>query len=278
MNALKHPVLFLLLASLLWSTGGLLIKSAQWNALGIAGARSLIAAATVYGLMPRPRFTFSAVQLGGAVAYAATVAFFVVANKLTTAANAIFLQYTAPIYIALFGAWFLGERATRLDWGLIVVAQIGIALFFCEHLSSHGFWGNLCALASGLGYASLVLLLRKQKDSSPIESVLLGNLLTVLVCLPFAWGSYPSGQTLPWLLIMGVFQLGIPYVLYARAIQHVKALEANLISLIEPVLNPLWVMLVLGEKPTAWALAGGLLVLGAATLRGVLTAWGPNSR
>jgi drug/metabolite transporter (DMT)-like permease len=262
----------LMAAAVLWSTGGLLIKSIEWPPLAIAGGRSAIAAATVYLLMPRPRFTFSPVQLGCAAAYVGTVVLFVVANKLTTSANAIFLQYTAPIYVALFGAWFLGERATRLDWLLIGLAVGGVGLFFLDQLSLHGFWGNVCALASGLSFACLIMLLRKQKDGSPVESVLLGNLLTALICLPFAIGSPPTGKSLAGLLALGVFQLGLAYVLYAAGIKKVRALEATLISAIEPVLNPLWVLLFLGEIPQPWALAGGFLVLLTATLRGILTA------
>ena len=163
MSNLNRPVLFLVLASVLWSTGGLLIKSIAWNALAIAGARSAIAAGVVYLLMPRPRFTFSAAQLGAAVCYAATVILFVLANKMTTAANAIFLQYTAPIYIALFGAWFLKEHPTGLDWALIALAQVGIGLFFLDRLTFQGVWGNVSALASGLAFAGLILLLRQQR-------------------------------------------------------------------------------------------------------------------
>jgi drug/metabolite transporter (DMT)-like permease len=269
---LSHPVALVICAAVLWSTGGLAIKSVEWNALAIAASRSAIAAVTVYVLIGRPRFTFSAVQIGGALAYAVTVTLFVAANKLTTAANAIFLQYTAPVYVALFGAWFLREHPSRLDWVLIVVAISGVALFFIDELSWHGLWGNLCALGSGLAFASLILLLRRQKDASPIESVLLGNALTALIGLPFTFSSWPSPKSWLGLVWLGVFQLGLAYVLYARGIKQVRALESTLISTVEPVLNPLWVMLFLGELPGLWSWIGGGLVILAATVRGVLTA------
>lgn len=268
----QHPVLWLVAVGLLWSTGGLFIKMVEWNPLAIASARSAIAAVTVFLLMPRPQFTFSPAQIGGAIAYAATVVLFVSANKLTTAANAIFLQYTAPIYVALFGAWFLGEHPARLDWILIVMALGGIGLFFLDRLSFEGFWGNLTALGSGVAFAGLVLCMRKQKDGSPVETVLLGNVLTALACAPFAFASLPSARSWLGMLWLGVFQLGLAYVLYAHAIKRVRALESTLISTIEPVLNPIWVMLFLGEKPGPWSLAGGVLVLLAATIRGVFTA------
>ncbi|MBI4663502.1 MAG: EamA family transporter [Verrucomicrobia bacterium] len=270
--AANHPVILLAGAALLWSTGGLAIKAVEWNALAIAATRSAIAAATVWFLIGRPRFTFSAVQIGGAVAYAATVTLFVAANKLTTAANAIFLQYTAPIYVAVLGAWFLREHPSRLDWSLIVVAVAGIGLFFVDELSFRGLWGNVCALASGVAFAALIVLLRSQKDASPIESVLLGNGLTALIGLPFVFGPIPSVKSCVGLLWLGIFQLGLAYVLYSQGIKHVKALESVLISTIEPVLNPIWVMLILGEVPSPWSLIGGTLVLLAATTRGVLTA------
>ena len=272
MEKTNRSVLLVLLASVLWSTGGLLIKSVEWNPLAIAGGRSAIAALTVYALMPRPRLTFAPAQLGGALCYTATVVLFVVANKLTTAANAIFLQYTAPIYIAVFGAWFLREHPSRIDWALVVLTQLGIGLFFLDRFTFHSLWGNICALGSGLAYAGLTLLLRQQKDASPVDSVLLGNLLTALVCLPFAFVSQPGAGSWLGLVLMGVFQLGIPYVLYSIAIKKVRALEASLIGTLEPVLNPLWVLLVVGEKPQPWALLGGLLVVATATIRGVLTA------
>jgi len=275
--ALNHPVALVVSAAVLWSTGGLAIKSVEWNALAIAATRSAIAAVTVCFLIGRPRFTFSAVQLGGALAYAATVTLFVAANKLTTAANAIFLQYTAPVYVALFGAWFLREHPTRLDWALIVVAVAGVGLFFIDELSWHGLWGNLCALGSGLAFALLILLLRSQKDASPIESVLLGNALTALIGLPFAFSSWPSARSWLGLVWLGVFQLGLAYVLYTKGIKHVRALESTLISTVEPVLNPIWVMLFLGEMPGRWSWIGGGLVILAATVRGVLTARSSNS-
>ncbi|MBN2506088.1 MAG: DMT family transporter [Verrucomicrobia bacterium] len=272
MQPTRHPVLLLLVAAGLWSTGGLLIKLVDWNILAIAGMRSAVAAVTMLLLLGRPRWTFSAPQVAGAVAYAGTVALFVAATRLTTAANAIFLQYTAPIYVAILGAWFLREYPSRLDYALMALALAGVGLFFMDQLSLAGWWGNVCALLSGFAFASLVVLLRKQKDATPVATVLLGNILTALVCLPFASLPLPGLTSWVGLLLLGVFQLGLSYVCYARAIQRVRALEATLIGTIEPILNPLWVMLILGEVPTAWALAGGTLVLAAAALRGVATA------
>ena len=156
-------------AALCWSLGGLLIKSVAWPPLAVAGGRGFIAAAFLAVFAPRFRFTWSAAQIGGAVAYAATTILFVTANKLTTAANAILLQYTAPVWIALLGAWFLGERATRVDWLTIAAVFGGMTLFFCDNLQFAGFAGNLTALASGVAFAAMTLLLRKQKDTSAVN-------------------------------------------------------------------------------------------------------------
>ena len=250
-------------ASVLWSLGGLLVKGVSWNPLAIAGARSAIAAAVLVIAVRRPRFSWSFAQVGGAVAFGVTVILSVIAFKLTTAANAILLQYTAPVYVALFGAWFLGERVTRSDWITIALVLGGMALFFLDRLTLGGLVGNVCAICSGVSYAAMVVLLRKQKDSSPLESILLGNILTALVGLPFMLQGAPGGAGWMSLVPLGVFQLGLSHVLYTAAIKHIRALEAILISVIEPILNPLWVFWVIGEEPGRWALVGGTVVLAA---------------
>ncbi len=264
------PPLLLLAAALCWSLGGVLIKSIDWPPLAIAGGRSAIAIPLLLLCSGRPRFTFSTAQIGGAIGYALTVILFVFATRMTTAANAIFLQYTAPIYVALIGRWYLGERALRIDWLVIAVALGGIALFFMDRLTVAGFWGNIVALGSGLAFASVAIFLRKEKAGSPITSILLGNVLVALVGTPAMLGASLGAGDGWQLLLLGLVQLGLPYVFYAIAIKHVTALEATLIPLLEPVLNPLWVMLAIGERPGPWAIVGGGLVLCAVLTRGAL--------
>ncbi len=263
----SRAVLLLIGAATLWSLGGLLIKLISWNPIAIAGARSGIAALVMLVFRRRMRFNFSPAQLGGAVCYAATVILFVIANKWTTAANAILLQYTAPVYVALLSTWFLKERITRSDIVAIIAALAGMFLFFLDDLSSGGFWGNICAILSGIAFAGTVLCLRKQKDGSPLESVFIGNVLTFLIGLPFAFKSVPDASGWVGLVLLGVFQLGLSYILYAEAIKYVTALEAILIPVIEPVLNPVWVFWLLKEKPGAWAISGDAIVLISVTLR-----------
>lgn len=269
------PPLLLLAAALGWSLGGVLIKSIDWPPMAVAGARSAIAIPIILAFTGRPRITFSAAQIGGAIGYALTVVLFVFATRMTTAANAIFLQYTAPIYVALIGRWYLGEKALRVDWLVIGVALSGIGLFFMDRLTVAGFWGNIVALGSGLAFASVAIFLRKEREGSPISCIILGNGLVALAGAPFLFQAPAlGGGDLTLLLLLGTVQLALPYVLYASAIKNVTALEATLIPLLEPVLNPLWVMLALGETPGPWAVVGGLLVLGAVLGRGALMVFG----
>jgi drug/metabolite transporter (DMT)-like permease len=271
----RSAVLLLVASAVLWSLGGMLIKSIEWPSLAKAGGRSAIACVILLCWMRRPRFTWTATQLGAALAYAGTVSLFVVANDHTTAANAIFLQYTAPIYVALFGAWLLGEPARRIDWICIVVALAGIALFFRDDFSREGLIGIIAALASGVSFALMVMLLRKEREGSPESAILLGNILTAAIGLPFAIGQPLSATGAGSLALLGVVQLGIPYIFYSLAIRQATALEAILIPMLEPILNPLWVALARGERPGPWSLAGGGLVLGAVVLRGLVGSGGP---
>lgn len=246
----------------------MLIKSAEWPSLAKAGARSLFAAIILWAWIRRPVFTFSRVQLTAAIAYVGTVALFVIANDRTTAANAIFLQYTAPIYVALLGQWLLGEKARRIDWLCIGVALCGIVLFFGDDFDTRGAWGIAAGLASGISFGVMVLCLRMEKDRSPATALLLGNIFTVLIAIPSAISAgVPSVETCGILAVLGIFQLGIPYVLYSVSIQRVSALEAILIPMLEPILNPIWVALQRGEVPGPWSLCGALLVLGAVGIR-----------
>lgn len=262
------PAALLLLTSLLWSLGGVLIKAVDWNPMAIAATRSAIALPVIIACVGWPGWRFTRLQIGGAIAYAGTVILFVVATRLTTAANAIFLQYTAPIYVAIAAHWWLGERTRRIDWWVIAIALCGIAVFFLDELTIAGMWGNLAAVASGIAFAALVLCLRKDREGSPIAAVILGNAITALLGLPFIFAAkFPAAESWIALALLGTLQLGLSYVLYTIAIKRVTALEATLIPLLEPVLNPLWVMLLLNEQPGPWALLGAVVVIGAVLAR-----------
>ena len=264
----RRAVLMLLATAVLWSLGGVLIKWVHWNPLAIAGMRSLIGGVVIALIFRKElKFTGSFEQLGAAAAYAGTVVLFVVANKLTTAANAILLQYTAPIYVALFSPWFLGERARGNDWLSLAVILVGMLLFFGDELSLDGYLGNGVALASGFCFAWLTLFLRRHRGESAMSALVLGNLLAGLIGLPFMFQSMPDAMGWVGLLLLGVVQLGLPYVMYALALRHVRAVEGILLPMIEPVLNPVWVFLLLGETPGPLALLGGAIILGAVISR-----------
>lgn len=264
--------LFLLaLTAVLWSLGGLLIKLVSWNPIAIAGMRSLIAAVLILFFIKKPDFKFTPLKFASAFVYAATVISFVCATKLTTAANAIILQYTAPVYVAVFGAIFLKEKVKWYDAVTIVIVLGGMILFFVDKLSPGGMLGNILAVFSGVVFALVALLLRLQKDDSPLDRIFWGNILTAVVSIPFLFQSVPDGKSILGIGLLGIFQLGFSYVLFSIAIKNVSALEAVLIPVIEPVLNPVWVALVLHEVPGVFSIIGGTVVLVIITLRCVYT-------
>lgn len=263
----SEAILLLVITATMWSLGGLLIKSINLNPVAIAGMRSAFASVIILIVLRKPKITWSKPQIGAAVCYAATVLLFVIANKMTTAANAILLQYTAPIYVAIFGAWFLKEKTTSFDWTIIFIVIAGMCLFFLDKLSASGMWGNVVALLSGVSFGGLAIFMRMQKDGSPLESIFLGNILTVIIALPFIFQSSIGKSGWIDLTLLGVVQLGFPYVLYSKAIKHVTALEGILIPILEPILNPVWVFLFLGEAPGHWSIIGGTIVIAAVTFR-----------
>ena len=272
----------LALAALLFSTGGAAIKSAAFTGWQIAGFRSGVAAVVLWLLVPGARRGWSRrVFLVGA-AYAATLVLFVLANRLTTSANTIFLQSTAPLYVLLLSPWLLRESVRPADVGFMAVVGLGLVLFFIGAepplaTAPDPARGNLLAAASGVTWALPVCGLRwmgagagarESGGGSAMAAVVAGNLLAFAAALPWALplGRHPAGD---WgvILYLGVFQIGLAYVLVTAGLRLLPALEASVILLIEPALNPLWAWAVHGEVPGAFALAGGAIILGATTLR-----------
>lgn len=259
--------------ALLWSSGGLLIKLLPLSPLAIAGIRSAIAACVMV-LWVRRRGPIHPVwtpaQFGSIISYMFTVVLFVWATKQTTAANAILLQYTAPVWVALFSATITKERLKKLDVVVVLCVMLGMIVFFLDALEPGAMLGNLLAVASGIAFAGVALFMRAQKGTSTTESIILGNVLTAVVCIPLS-GGLPDAS-IDWiapLLALGILQLGASYLLYSWALAHVTALEAVLITVLEPLLNPVWVGLALGEMPSTTALIGGFLVVAAIVVRGL---------
>jgi drug/metabolite transporter (DMT)-like permease len=265
-----RAIFLLLAAAILWSLAGVLIKWVSLPALAVAGFRSAIALPVLLLFFGRRAVNFSVSQLIGGVCYAAMVILFVSATKLTTSGNAILLQYTAPLYVALLSGWLLKEKTRWFDWAAIVAVLCGMSLFFIEKLSVDGLTGNILAVLSGVAFASLIIAMRRQKNASPAGSAILGNLLTVMICLPWMVQSPPGGADWIGLLFLGVFQLGLSYACYVVAIKKVSAMEGILIPFLEPLLNPLWTLLFMGERIGLWALLGGVVVILAILFRGVM--------
>ena len=267
----KNAILMLLFAGVLWSLGGLLIKSIPWHPLAISGLRGGIAAIVIYAFSKDRKIIITYEKLFAACLYTLVVTLFVVANKLTTAGNAILLQYTAPVYVALFGYMFLGEKSTFIDWITIFILLGGLTLFFLDDLSFDGYLGNALAILSGMSFAALTISLRKQKNHNPSDSILLGNILTLIIGLPLIISETSFNlHSIILILILGTIQLGVPYILYTTAIKHVTALDAIIFPVVEPILNPILVFFILGETLGPWAFLGGALVLGSVVLRGLL--------
>ena len=272
------PRLLLLIAALLFSTGGTAIKATALSSWQVAGFRSGIAALALFALFRRWRRWWQPGTLAVGAAYAATMVFFVTGNKLTTAANTIFLQSTAPIYILLLGPLLLKERIRREDVVFTATLVMGMLMFFVGVqpplvTAPHPFAGNLIAACSGLTWALTILGLRwLARDSRGGDragaAVVAGNVLVFVVCLPFAFPVQNSGSA-DWLIVgyLGLFQIGLAYICMTFAVRRLSALEASLLMLLEPVLSAVWAWLIHGERPGPWALAGCTIILVATLAR-----------
>jgi DME family drug/metabolite transporter len=265
-------VLSVAAAATLWSSGGLFIKLAPMPGLTVACGRSLIAA-IFYLLVLRPRMRSA--KWTTAIAYAGCVVTFVAATKLTTSANAIFLQYTGPAYVLLLGPWLLDEPFRLIDAICVALSLAGMSLFFVGKVEQGQMLGNGLAALSGVFFAFAVVFLRrdaKRGQGDALPSTTLGNLIAALCTLPWAWQAHFTGTGVMVLLYLGIVQLGIAYLLFIRGVRHIPAGEASLVSMLEPVLNPVWVFLGYGEKPGVWTLAGGGIVIAAVVIRTLVPA------
>ncbi|MGE3075411.1 MAG: DMT family transporter [Dehalococcoidia bacterium] len=274
----QQGLVAVLCAAVLWSSGGLFIKWVSIDALGVTMWRSLLAGIVIW-LVARPPmrapWRTNRVTWGIAISYALTLVMFVSATKLTTAASAIFLQYTAPLYLLITGAVFLRERATKLDLVTVAVAFGGMALFFVGKLDTDAMTGNLLAAGSGVMLAAMFTLLRAPgctNETRP-EAMVLGNIILVVGLLAVNLGRGTSEPFTPGLkdsaglVFLGVVQIGFAYLLFGYGVANVQALEASLIGMLEPVLNPVWVFLFLGETPGWWAVLGGAIIVAAVSVR-----------
>jgi drug/metabolite transporter (DMT)-like permease len=257
----RRAILFLILAAILWSTAGVLVKALDWQPLSILAGRGIFTSILFIIYMrrlPKKVTRWTLLATAGSIA---TQFLFVTSTKLTTAANSIFLQYTAPIYVVLLAYWLLREKPSRTDWIAMAIIFLGLILFFGDQLSPNGLYGNILAVLSGVTSAIMMVSFRAQKDGSPEDSILIASVLIAIFGFP---SILKETQTVAnWLSIayLGIFQIGLAFIFFTMGIKHVPALEANLIGTLEPILNPVWVFLFLGEQMGKSALLGGLVVL-----------------
>lgn len=263
-------ILYIVLAATLLSTGGVILKFVDMNPMAIASSRGIISAIVVWLYLKKPNFTFSKPQVIGAFSYAMMVTGFIVANKLTTATNAVVLQFTAPIWIVILGVWILKEKASWYDIVSIFIVSAGMFLFFIDDVGGGTLAGNIVAIFSGLALAGSTIGMRMQKEGSPVETTLLGHIITVIIGLPFLFSVNFTITNIIGILLLGIFQLGIAYILYATAVKYLTALEVILIMFLEPILNPIWVMLIHGETPSKFSLIGGTIIIVTVALRSIL--------
>jgi len=266
-KASVSPLLLVLGAAVIWSTGGLFIKATHLSAFELSFGRSLLAAITIAIFTRREGFGINRISAVTSILYAALLILFVLATKLTTAANAIFLQYTAPVYVLILEPLFYKEKFRARDFVTVAVCVGGMSLFFVGKLRPQDVTGNLLALASGVCFALFFLLLRhsKARDVNRASSAIYGNLIVVLICAPAFFGAVQKGISAAdfgRIAYLGIVQIGFAYLLFTLAMARgVRSLDAGIIGYIEPVLNPIWVFHFIGERPSGWAIIGGAIII-----------------
>jgi drug/metabolite transporter (DMT)-like permease len=273
-RVMRISIIQMLLCSFLWSIAGIFIKLIDWNPFVIAGFRGLFAALTVavYMLLTKKRVVVTKNVLLSMFFLSATFLCFVSANKLTSAANAIVLQFTAPVFILIFSAVFLRQKFRRSDILTVILTLAGISVFFLGSLDAGQALGNIIAVLSGIFMAGMYIAVGSTDEKEKMSGILFGHVLTALVGIPFAFfteGSITQVSILS-VIILGVFQLGIPYILLGLASKNCPALACSLIAAVEPLLNPVWVLIFSGESPGLFAVFGGVVIISAVTLQCIL--------
>ena len=259
----RRSVLFVFLASVCFSTGGLFIKLIPWSALAINGARNLIGAAVIgtYLLITRHRIVFSRRVLTGALAMIGVTTFFTISNELTTAANTIVLQFTAPVFVILMMAVFYHQKPRRLDVITCVLVMLGVVLFFVDGIRAGNLIGNITAVLSGVCYAG-VFMMNTGENADAISSCFLGQLAAGLAMTPLCFGETDfTAQTLSAVIALGVIQVGGAYVLFSIGIKNTPPVTASLITGLEPIMNPLLVAVFYGETVSTLSIIGSVIVV-----------------
>lgn len=260
----------MLICALLWSIAGIFMKLIPWNGFAIAGVRSLIAGLTMltYVLIKGYKLIINRKTLAAGLFTALVYTCFTVANKLTTAANAIVLQFTSPVFIVVFSALIFKQQIRRRDIGVVILTLLGITLFFFDQLKPGYIAGNFVAIAAGLFMALMFILVGDLEPEARFSAIIIGQGLTFLIGLPFILrdGLVFTPAIIASILTLGIFQLGISYILYVKASKYCPPLACCLLGALEPLLNPVWVAIFDGERPGVWALIGGVIVVASITV------------
>ena len=281
----RKAMLLMVITACMWSLGGLFIKLIAWSPFMIAGVRSIIAGGIMAAYMKKESVAFklNRYSLFAGIGLGLSATLFTVANKLTTAANAIVLQYTAPVFILILSAILFREKMKKKEVGVVLVTMAGMVLFFLDQLSPGNVVGNILGILAGVFLGLMFVMVGKggDDDSTRMSGILIAHTITLLIGLPLGMAGVMSGSAaaaggvaapgaslgleILYVVILGVFQLGIPYVLYGIASRDCSPLACSLIGMLEPLLNPVWVAIFTGEVPGMFAMAGAVVIIATVT-------------
>lgn len=267
----QKGIIAIIIAAILWSTGGIFIKLTSLTPMQISFFRCAFAALIFLVVFNKELLKANIFTFINAGLYAAVLILYVIATKTTTAANAVFLQYTAPIYVLIFEPMINKTKYEKINIITIIICILGMTLFFTDKLSSGSIYGNIFALLSGVAFAAFLLGMRKNKKEHQFVSIFYGNIIVVLITL-YSIFQIESLSFSNFIMVsyLGIFQVGIAYIVFAYGLKRVLAVEASLISMIEPVLNPVWVLIGYGELPSVTAIFGGVIILLTVSIRAVI--------
>lgn len=260
----------MVLTALLWSIGGIFIKLIPWNPLAIAGLRGALGGMVMFFYLRirgiKPVFQKDTIKI--ALSLAGVCCTFVAANKLTTSANAIVIQYCAPVYVLLYIAFVQKKKLRPFDIAVVPITILGVSLCFIGQIGKGHLIGDIVAVISGVFFAGMFILSDGVSEQVRASGIMQGQFLTAIIGLPVLAATHPAftAQSIGGILILGIFQIGIAYVLYSIALQNASLLSCSLLAVLEPLLNPVWVFLFSGENPGAWSIVGGVIVVTVITI------------